>query len=90
MPPEGSRMSTPPPSPGPGLRWVEADDAVIKQEIERCLGDLALSILRDDDAGLRVSAARDWARIEVKARETFARQWAAIEARHARTVGQVQ
>jgi hypothetical protein len=83
-------MSTPPPSPGPGLKWVKATDAVLEAEIEGALEYLALQVMRDPDVDLRRSAARDWAKIEAKVRSAYQERWAAIEARHARDHGALQ
>jgi hypothetical protein len=83
-------MSTPPPSPGPGLKWVKATEAVLEQEIEGALEYLDLQVMRDPDVDLRRSAARDWSKIEKKVRDAYHQRWAVAEARHARDTGALQ
>jgi hypothetical protein len=70
--------------------WVEATDAVIEQEVEQALAELALNLMRGDDLDLRLCAAKDWAKIEATVRDAYRQRWAAIEARHARDMGALQ
>jgi O-succinylbenzoate synthase len=82
-------MSTPPPSPGPGLKWVELDVAV-EQDIECALAELALNLMREPDLDLRLSAARDWHKVEAKVRMAYERRADQLRADHARREGRMQ
>jgi hypothetical protein len=65
-------MNSPPPqSPGKGLKWVEVNDAMIAQEIERALEHLALQMLRDPDPEFRRACARDWPKVEEAVRAGY-------------------
>jgi hypothetical protein len=83
-------MTEPPPSPGRGLEWVELTDAMIEAEIEQALEDLALQVMRDPDRDLRMSAARDWSKVEEAVRSGYRQRFAAMQSRAAREADQLQ